>query len=93
MTHKGCVGWIGALAAAALMGGACAPAGAPDRTVTVRSALNSDVVVTVLDGAGVPQANVEVYALKTTVARRRRRRRMRAARRRYRCRQTRTVSR
>ena len=39
-------------------------AGAPDATVTVRSALNSNVVVTVVDGANTPQVNIKVWALK-----------------------------
>jgi len=41
---------------------ACGPAGAPDGTVTVQSAVNTTLVVTVVDGAGVPQVDMDVEA-------------------------------
>jgi RHS repeat-associated protein len=56
--------WLAPLALLASVA-SCAPAGAPDSTVTVRSALDSTVVVTVRDGAGVPLAGIEVMAVKS----------------------------
>jgi hypothetical protein len=60
MRRRG-LGWFGAFALA-MAATSCAPAGTPDETVTVQSAVNSNVVVTVVNDSGTPQVDVEVMA-------------------------------
>jgi len=55
---------LGLLAVVLIAAGGCVPAALPDDTVSARSAVNSNVLVTVLDGSGVPQVDVEVFAQK-----------------------------
>src|SRR5262245_1202366 len=55
---------FGILAAAGVLGAAaCTQPAAPPDTVTVQSALDTNVVVTVVDNVGAPQFDVEVTAL------------------------------
>ena len=62
MSRRGYGAWIGALATA-LFGTACARGDAPEGITTVRSAVTTNVVVTVRDAAGTLLPNIEVYAL------------------------------
>ena len=48
--------------AAVIAGAACGRSDAPDDVTVLQSAVNTTVVVTVVDGAGVPQVDMDVEA-------------------------------